>query len=896
MTPPSVPGHDRRLELPPVLLAVVVGLLGLLFYVFRLTAGPGWYDSGELAGVGFWLGIAHPTGYPLYSLLGRLSAVLFFPLSDPATRVNLFSAIAGGATLSVLTLASWRLISLLRLGPLPRPVRLAAAAAPALALGSIRLFAEQAVAAEVYTLHTLAAAVLLLLGLTCVLRGEQALLLPPGIRGGGRSGGVWAGTGWNVPLLTAYVAGLGLGNHVTLLLYLPAVAFLLWWAVRPNSAPELAATRIGFRDALRGLFPLALLALAGLSIYLLVPIRASLDPPFNWGGADSLRNFVRLVTAAEARGRQAQLDPVTVVSIWGRMASGMGWPVLGIALLGWIWAFLRRPPLGRLAGLYLLFPMLFLLLQLDILEDALLPVHLMVTMGIASAVVLVGERLVSLLGVRRGGPAALILVSLLLLLGPVLTAASVWREVTPTARGGPGVYVKAIVASVAGVPDPPEDVRGWVFTEDNTTAFLLWEQARVRDAYPSLHGIYLLLAREAWYRQELRRCAPSLSVPDLPGEVERQPHQVAGRALVEANKGMGVPLFLNPTVVPPPSVYGTLVPQGLLFRIEPEGYVPTGEDLSRHAAIIQRWSPAFAEDPPELDALGRDIWSYQHQLLGDAWALLGALEPAEIEYRAAVRVNPGRVHVWFALGRFYAAVRDWPKAAAAFEGALKRAPGDPELAFGLARALAMDGRFAEADNVLPERAPAPVSEADYLQVRARIRGGMGHPDQARADLEEAIVLNPDSGAIRNDLGVLLQAEGARESAREAFEKAVQLDPALAEAWSNLGSLALQDGRFTDAEEAIRRAIEAGANAPQLRQSLGALLLQRGELEEAEATLRENLSLWRTHADTYLTLGAVLEAQGRRREAISIYEMGRMAAPGDRRFARELRRIRAIPPA
>jgi hypothetical protein len=48
-----------------------------------------WIDSGELATVCFSLGIAHPTGYPVYTLIGRLFSLL--PLGSPVQNLNLLS-------------------------------------------------------------------------------------------------------------------------------------------------------------------------------------------------------------------------------------------------------------------------------------------------------------------------------------------------------------------------------------------------------------------------------------------------------------------------------------------------------------------------------------------------------------------------------------------------------------------------------------------------------------------------------------------------------------------------------------------------------------------------------------------------------------------------------------
>ena len=57
-------------------------------------------DSGEFQLVSYVLGIAHPPGYPLYTMLGKLCTLI--PLRDVAYRVNLLSAITSALTLLVL--------------------------------------------------------------------------------------------------------------------------------------------------------------------------------------------------------------------------------------------------------------------------------------------------------------------------------------------------------------------------------------------------------------------------------------------------------------------------------------------------------------------------------------------------------------------------------------------------------------------------------------------------------------------------------------------------------------------------------------------------------------------------------------------------------------------------
>ena len=60
-------------------------------------------DSGEFQFVSHVLGIAHPPGYALYTMLAKWFT--FLPLGDIAYRVNLFSACTSALTLVVLSRA-----------------------------------------------------------------------------------------------------------------------------------------------------------------------------------------------------------------------------------------------------------------------------------------------------------------------------------------------------------------------------------------------------------------------------------------------------------------------------------------------------------------------------------------------------------------------------------------------------------------------------------------------------------------------------------------------------------------------------------------------------------------------------------------------------------------------
>ncbi|NJP05518.1 MAG: DUF2723 domain-containing protein [Chloroflexaceae bacterium] len=168
------------------MIALALTLAFVLLYTLTLFPGIGGGDTAELQRVCATLGVAHSTGYPLYTLTGWLWQQLL-PIGLPAWRINLFSAVAAAITLGGMY---W----LNRMLGHARGIALAASAA----LGLSLTFWEQATHAEVYALASLLQVALML-----ALLGWRERQLP-----------FW---------LIGLVIGLNLAHHRLILLMLPGV-------------------------------------------------------------------------------------------------------------------------------------------------------------------------------------------------------------------------------------------------------------------------------------------------------------------------------------------------------------------------------------------------------------------------------------------------------------------------------------------------------------------------------------------------------------------------------------------------------------------------------------------------------------------------------------------------
>lgn len=233
---------DRRLAL-----GVLLAFFALYLFTVPPTLTP-YRDTGEFALSARSLGVSHPPSYPAYVILGRLADI--FPLGNPAYRLTLLSAMAGAGALALLFLAASSF------GPW-------AALAGVALLGTNVAFWTVCGVQEMYSLHMLFAAALLLLGLKLRMRFSAR---------------VWCGA--------AFLFGFFLGNRTDLLLWTPGLAVL--------GLPDLRRRRPGEIAVL--LAQTAGFALLGLTVYLYLPVRSAQGPWLDWNHPATLTNFIGSIT------------------------------------------------------------------------------------------------------------------------------------------------------------------------------------------------------------------------------------------------------------------------------------------------------------------------------------------------------------------------------------------------------------------------------------------------------------------------------------------------------------------------------------------------------------------------------------------------------------------------
>lgn len=237
-------------------------LLGL----YLSTAAPDltFWDAAELMAAAHTLGIPHPPGTPLWVLLGKVAATLFGSAPPPraSTLLSVWSgAITGGVT--ALMAARW--------------IGARGAVVSAVMAGAMYSVWNNATETEVYAVALLASVVMLAVG-------EYA----------GRADTADAQRR-RARALIAFLCGLAVPLHLSVLVALPAAVALAWRGERPD---------------LRELLAWGALAALGLSAVALLPLLSSRDPALDSGNPETWRSLVAVL----------RREQYAVAGLWPRMA------------------------------------------------------------------------------------------------------------------------------------------------------------------------------------------------------------------------------------------------------------------------------------------------------------------------------------------------------------------------------------------------------------------------------------------------------------------------------------------------------------------------------------------------------------------------------------------------
>ena len=244
-----------------LLMSLLPGAICLVAYICTAARGITWGDSAEIAQAVHKLGVIHPTGYPLFTLLQKFLTSLMFFVDEPATRLNYVVGFWGAAAVLVLMITVARLsFHIACRENTERWICHLAGAFAGLLFGLSPLFWSQARIAELYTFHVFLVALCVFFLVRFETTSERRWIL-------------WA----------ALAMGMGLAHHTTIMHLFPAVLLYLLLRDRAFFSTKLFLFAVALAS-----FPLVL--------YLYLPVADLTTKGFAWGGTSGWTEFWRHVS------------------------------------------------------------------------------------------------------------------------------------------------------------------------------------------------------------------------------------------------------------------------------------------------------------------------------------------------------------------------------------------------------------------------------------------------------------------------------------------------------------------------------------------------------------------------------------------------------------------------
>lgn len=213
--------------------------------------------------------------------------------------------------------------------------------------------------------------------------------------------------------------------------------------------------------------------------------------------------------------------------------------------------------------------------------------------------------------------------------------------------------------------------------------------------------------------------------------------------------------------------------------------------------------------------------------------------------------------------------RQFDRAAEVLRDAIAQHPDDPRLHFLLGRV------YRNAAPALPEEARAEFEttlrlDPAHPQARPALAETLaltGHPEEAEGVFREWVEAEPDNAIARAQLGAFLQSQGRTEEGAALLEQAAERDPGNPLVWLELGQGRLRSGDDGGAITALERARDLDPRSAPIRYNLAQAYLGAGREAEAEVEL-----------ELYQELQAIREerksasmAQGQAQKSIALRE-------------------------
>jgi len=201
---------------------------------------------------------------------------------------------------------------------------------------------------------------------------------------------------------------------------------------------------------------------------------------------------------------------------------------------------------------------------------------------------------------------------------------------------------------------------------------------------------------------------------------------------------------------------------------------------------------------------------------------------------------------------------------------LAEAPQNPDALHLLGVIADTVGNHTAAIELIRQAIGFKANEPFYHGNLGQALQNAGRVDEAMAEYERALKINPGMVAVLMNMGNIVMAQGKLDAAEAWYKRAVAADPKQSLAHYNLGGLYQAQKKAAPAIAAFTQALKLNPNMAEARVNLGSVFKDENRFEEAEAQYRQAIALDPKQSKAYNNLGLLFRETGQFEAALEYF--------------------------
>ena len=244
---------------------------------------------------------------------------------------------------------------------------------------------------------------------------------------------------------------------------------------------------------------------------------------------------------------------------------------------------------------------------------------------------------------------------------------------------------------------------------------------------------------------------------------------------------------------------------------------------------------------------------------------------AIIEYKNAIKADPGSAEVHYSLGQVYLKNTQYKEAYEQFERVLQISPGDPDAEIAIGQIYLKAGMNDDALQIARDMQNQNSRTVEARLLLANAYAAKGIISLAVSELQSLVKDEPALPAAHINLAMFYASQGKTEAAEAELRKALDLEPESFNARKALAALYLSRGKISDAEALYRAAAQSNPNSPEVLMTLAEFYSLENRQPESEQIYRRLIVIQKNSVQSRFALARFYVLQSRYDEARQLDE-------------------------